>query len=494
MSTINIKINSYKLAALLAVSLLIPSLLIAATDEIFKAVAPVELTKKKTWNFIVYMAANNNLHSYAIKNLNQMMTVGSNDSINIIAQIDGLQNNKIKRYYVKKGELITIAENDTESSEVLPSGTPESLYNLSSWTMQNFPADHQALVLWNHGSGIKDPSMWGRSLWNNRDKLFSINYDTGRLIIDRSLFPDVELSGEELAVVRELNDRGIAFNEATRTYITNQELRKTLEQIQQNVLGGKKIDVVCFDACHMGMVELAAKLQATVSFMAGSAEVEPGSGYNYATFLKNCTTSTTPKDFVQNVVKAYDYEYNSVYAELTQIALDLGLFSKTQDLWKSISTQLTLCINEVNGQTKNKSFAAILKNLRTTPAATTEYSDADYIDAQHFLESLIEKTAMLCSPSSGYSITDQKKLLSLKDTTVALHVALRKSIVEQSCGSALLQSCGLGLYFPKRYIHASYKKTTFDKETGWSLFLQKHLDKTRLLNAQHNREEESLTS
>ena len=101
---------------------------------------------------------------------------------------------------------------------------------------------------------------------------------------------------------------------------------------------------------------------------------------------------------------------------------------------------------------------------------------------------------MLCSPSSGYSMPDQKKLLSLKDTAVALHLGLRNSIIEQSCGSALSQSCGLGLYFPKRYIHASYKKTTFDKVTGWSLFLQKHLDKTRLLNAQHNREDELIQS
>ena len=433
---------------------------------------PAGLTKKKTWNFIVYMAANNNLHSFALKNLNQMMSVGSNDAVNIIAQIDGLQQKKIKRYYVKRGELVTLAEND--SSDVLPSGTPTSLYNLVNWTVQNFPADHQAIVLWNHGSGIKDPSMWGRGINPNRDELFDLNEVTGKLFITRNA------DTTESLFENELKERGIAFNDAHRNYITNKELRETLEKIQTTSLGGKKISAVFFDACHMGMAELAHKMHKSVAFMAGSAEVEPGSGYNYASILRGCTPGISPKHFAQHVVKMYGQEYNQVYAELTQIALDLEAFGTTKSLWQALSSNLTLCVKEINYPTRNISFAAALKELRTNTTKTTVFADADYIDVQHFLTSLSDKCTELGASSSYLSSVDKQRVGSLKTAAQALLSSLKANvIVEKSCGAELSKACGLGIYFPKSYIHGSYPKTLFDKEINWSLFLQSYIEKTR---------------
>ena len=39
---------------------------------------------------------------------------------------------------------------------------PENLYDFAKWAITNYPAKHQALILWNHGSGIEDPHIWGK--------------------------------------------------------------------------------------------------------------------------------------------------------------------------------------------------------------------------------------------------------------------------------------------------------------------------------------------
>lgn len=441
-------------------------------DEVKFFTIPQELKTKKTWNFIVYMAANNNLHSYALKNLNQMMQVGSNSAVNIIVQIDGLQQRKIKRYYVHKNNLIVLAEES--STGVLPSGTPESLFNLVDWTIKNFPADYNAVVLWNHGSGIKDPTMWGKTLMHSRDELFVFNDDSGKLELSRTLCAEFSLSEEEL------KKRGIAFNDAHRTYINNKELREVMQKIQTVSLGGKKLDAVFFDACHMGMAEIGYKLSSSVSFMAGSAEVEPGSGYNYASILQGCYNGITPKDLTRHVVAMYGQEYNSLYGELTQIGLNLEMLQKTKTIWANFSTALNMCIRDVINPDKTKSFANMLKALRTNQTSTTEFADNDYIDIQHFLTSLLQVCNNLTSSDNPLATTHKQKIKVLKQAIQELQAALfNQIIIQSSCGASLSKACGLAIYFPKFYVHSSYPKTTFDKEANWSGFLQSYIERSR---------------
>ena len=47
---------------------------------------------EKDWNFIVYIAANNNLHRFSVHNIRQMAKVGSTENMNIVVQIGFILN------------------------------------------------------------------------------------------------------------------------------------------------------------------------------------------------------------------------------------------------------------------------------------------------------------------------------------------------------------------------------------------------------------------
>ena len=61
--------------------------------------------KKKAWTFIVYCAADNDLYSFAGRNIKQMEAIGSTDTIHILVQLDMHLQGKskvTKRYVIKK--------------------------------------------------------------------------------------------------------------------------------------------------------------------------------------------------------------------------------------------------------------------------------------------------------------------------------------------------------------------------------------------------------
>ena len=57
---------------------------------------------KKDWNFLVYFAANNNLNSFALENIRQMIKVGSSASINVLIQLDEFNKKEMTRFYIQK--------------------------------------------------------------------------------------------------------------------------------------------------------------------------------------------------------------------------------------------------------------------------------------------------------------------------------------------------------------------------------------------------------
>lgn len=446
----------------------------------------------KPWTFLVYLAANNNLNTFAIQNLTQMTKVGSSDNINIVVQFDGLREGKIKRYYIEQGRARLLEELSPDINSV--SGTPQSLYQFIKWGYETFPAYHLAIDLWNHGSGIKDPSIWGKFLMRNRDSLFSINPATGLLSLNRRISeatddlndpedPQVntEFSIEtrnlfaDLALTM-LDQRGIAFNDKEEVYIDNQQLRLVLENTSKNILSGRKVDIVFMDACHMGMVEIASKFRPFVDYMTGSSEVEPGSGYNYERFLKPSRDSAlTPRQFAINATLAYGLEYKNSHDDYTQATVDLNAFADVESHMKNLAETLNKGL--LLGQSSR--IFDLVRTIRLCSKFTTEFYDPDYIDAGDFLANLSAKSNEVLA-SFGRSLSaEQSSLRDIKNHSNAALEALQRSIIAEVHGRGLPRSRGLGILMPKRNIHASYEPTTFNKNTRWSTFLKTFLTKLK---------------
>lgn len=422
----------------------------------------------KDWSFIVYMAANNNLHRFALHNFRQMLKVGSNENINIILQIDEFGESEVSRFSIEQGQA-NLYETISHTPEAI-SGTPESLYGFLNWAITHFPARHYAVLLWNHGAGIKDPSIWGKFYDNDRNKLFQKDEKSGLMKLKRRLKQNINYENEDQLIVPVKKKRGIAFNEVHQTYITNQELNTCLEKVRRELLHDKKFDIIFMDACHMGMVEIGSELKNIANYMVGSGEIEPGTGYNYTFLLEPfLNTSLSPIQFVKHAVEAFEAEYLESFADFTQVGLSLENFDKLE---RSINNFSELLFRFIMQHEDNFKF---IRNIRKNYKDTTEFFDEDYIDVYHFLKSIIEKLKKLNFFDNEKSIT----MLIEKAATECLQ-EFDKSIIAHKCGVNLSRSIGLGIYFPQKLVHHSYLKTFFAQRTLWPNFLTEFAKRSRL--------------
>jgi len=246
---------------------------------------------KKKWTVLVYLNAANNLEPFGIKDMNEMESAGSSADVNVVVECarfrakPGVRPNPAylsnpfleveqpyylgldnvpgtRRYYVLKDSdpmrvrsvmLGNVGETDC--------GRPEPLADFGRWAVENFPADHYALVIWNHGAG-----------WS-----------------------------------------GVSADENTHHTLEMGDVRVALEGMQRALQkqGKSKLDVLDFDACLMATLEVAYELRDTVDFLASSQETEPGDGMAYGEYLRWLNTypeappASLAKAMVESYVRAY---------------------------------------------------------------------------------------------------------------------------------------------------------------------------------------------
>ena len=126
-------------------------------------------TSGASWTYMVYMGADNNLSRAGLVDLNEMESVGSDGNVNIVLQAefsDQYTPDLDSSYGYDWGTLRFLVANDNDTSDVnLAAGTsignqdmgdPDTLSAFITWATTNYPADHYALVIWDHGAGWKD--------------------------------------------------------------------------------------------------------------------------------------------------------------------------------------------------------------------------------------------------------------------------------------------------------------------------------------------------
>src|SRR5207244_3298432 len=107
----------------------------------------------KPWTFAVYLAGDNSLSSETDYNLRQMIAAGgTNANVNVVVLHDK-RNTPTKYWEVTAAGTIdrtpaTIAGN-------IDTGDPQKFVDFMGFVAQNYPAQHYALSIWNHGAGWK---------------------------------------------------------------------------------------------------------------------------------------------------------------------------------------------------------------------------------------------------------------------------------------------------------------------------------------------------
>jgi hypothetical protein len=423
---------------------------------------PVKAATQRNWTIMVYLAGDNNLDSAGVVDLKEMKTIGSSDRIAVLAQFDraGAKAATV-RYCLKKGT--TLAKDAVQTLGETNTGDPKVLEDFVTWGVTNYPADHNLLVLWNHGAGWDDANLFQGDVFSGSappvvrkgqaivtrgsttgDKALPLaQARAGIARTRRALFSST--------VAAAVKQRGIAFDDQAQDYLDNVELKKVLTRITKKL--GRTIDILGMDACLMSMAEVYYQIRDVAGYSVGSEESEPGEGWPYDRILAALAAKPemTPEDLSKTIVSQYLASYKSG-DNVTQSAVKLAelkpLTTAISGLAKALTTVLATATTR-----------SALINAR---AQVQEYSRPydDYCDLLDLCDQI----------DKGISAA------AVKTATAKVRLAAASAIMASGCkGSAVDNSHGISIYFPKRKLSPLYKTLDFTKQSRWDEFLVAYL-------------------
>lgn len=256
------------------------------------------------WTFMVYVDGDNNLEGAALDDFLEMAQVGSTDEMNILVQMDRVPGHSsahndwtdTRRFRIENGS--TPSDAPLQNLGEVNMGDPDELQDFVEWGVNNYPADYYALVIWNHGGG------WRKA----------------RETMAAKAAEDIS-RGEPATPVA----RAIAWDDTDNDVLFMKEVQNALEAARDTERNNTvvKLDLVGFDACLMGMVEVAYAIRSSASVMVGSEQLEPWDGWPYDAILADLNTnisSYTPEDLGSAIVIKYQQSYSGD-SEITQSAV-----------------------------------------------------------------------------------------------------------------------------------------------------------------------------
>lgn len=186
-----------------------------------------------TWTLMVYIDADNNLELYGDMNLEWLESVGSQDGVDIVVLIDRYNIDGVELLHVEEGVGSSVAFGGEYWTEEKNMADPETLKDFIVTSLEAYPADKTALVLWDHGGG------WRGICWD-------------------------DTTSEE---------------DGVDDCITMNELREALWGAVN--VTGEKLDIVAFDACLMAMPEVSYQVRESAKYVVFSEETVGGYGFPY---------------------------------------------------------------------------------------------------------------------------------------------------------------------------------------------------------------------
>ena len=328
-----------------ALAALLFLLVIASCGGGSNSPAPVVGNK---WTLMIYLDADNNLGHWAALDLKEMQEVGSTENVTIIVQHD-TNGGTTKRYKVEKGSL-TLLEDLGE----LDMADGATLQNFVSSTALAYPADHYALILWNHGEGWKGST---RSNVAGTKSIFS-DYDNGKYY--------VALSNRDVALA-------LAAAESA---------------------AGIKLDILGIDACIMSVIEAAYEFRNVADIFVASQDLVAVEGWDYDDLLARMISNPlmTPVELSRGMVDSFRKYYTySDYTDQTISALALNMkyaSDGTADIGtlagKVNDLALRLSVRMADSGTR----AAALALITNSRAAVEEFDDinVDLVDFSALIE------------------------------------------------------------------------------------------------------------
>jgi hypothetical protein len=400
---------------------------------------------------MIYMAADNDLRSFGIRNLRQLLNIGSREpNIHIVVHLDirDSQGTKItRRYYILNDDYVVLNEHDPKTQR-MDSGDPNTLISFVTYAVDTFSADDYVLIFWDHGTGYLDPVQHSRT---NITDLFTFNPTTHKLELDRST---------QSAYTWNEDERGVCWDQTTKNYLTAQKLDYALNRCVTYI--GKPFDIIAFDACLMSMIEIAELVSPYALFMVSSEEAILGTGYNYEMVfgpLREKPFETVP--LAQHMVTMFDEAYSRITQDYELSAFDLSFIA-------SITTNIDIVASLLQEMLRTQKKDTVKRALKVARSNTVHFNEPVYFD----LYDLYRNILLQLNNFKTTALRTQKNALetALKE---GMHL-IEQCIIAHCAGTKLQNTRGISIYFPER-MHSSYPNSPFAQSYQWYNFLRSYL-------------------
>jgi len=352
------------------------------------------------WVFVEFLNGDNNLEANAYGDLDEMTRAGSSPYVHVVVLMDSDARDAghARRIYVRQGSAEVVqdmGELDMSDGRVLR--------DFVVWALQTYPARHRALVLWDHGDG-----------WR------------------------IQAPGHPVVKGFSTDDHGGSGDIS----IASGEFGQALAGIVAVL--GDKLDLLAFDACLMGMWEVADAAAPYARVFVASEDTVPSTGFPYEALLGPFVASTGTTAAQLGAAMADTY-HDASADNVTLSAVDLDA-QPALDAAVSAFADALLAHPEV------------FDKVETARAASLAFDDPESVDLGDFAHRV---AAMTSCPAD------------LAAAANALEAQLGRSVLHNRARAPRAPATGLAIYLPGRgeRMDRAYSSGVWSAATHWDEFL-----------------------
>jgi len=227
----------------------------------------------------------------------------------------------------------------------------------------------------------------------------------------------------------EIEEIALGFDDTAQDFLDNLELQKALDT-------SVEIDVLGFDACLMGMFEIAYQLKEQTRVMVASQHLEPAEGWDYERILNELDTSTHVNQIGKQLILFHDEHHaNNERKDVTKSALDTEVIEKVAQALDKFAEVLRMSLKE-GDQEENR------KDLRHTLSNSQFFNRRDYVDLMDFVQKVKNRLQLeAVEPHAD-------ELLTLLEQMI---------LANHTVGYLMNDANGVSIYFPNT--HRPFKDT-----------------------------------
>jgi hypothetical protein len=440
--------------------------------------------KEKEWTIMIYMAGDNNLAvdmAYAMEQIKSVAATGT-DSPNLFVYYDGNSpaiptlycdfSEPGKPRYVRSYKVpnklygVTRKHNENAADRL-------SIINFVDWCVNTVEVEHK-----------------GKTSYGRRAQKYALIFSGHSLgFQDIGLFKD-ETTGKSMkmsdfyTVLQRITDSP----EQLEGFADANKLKGDVRTIETTALVGQKLELLGFDSCVMGMLEVGYQFNDVAHVLIASEGSVPSAGWTYAKIL-GCLTQQNGTDadvrnvgeqFVREFINSQDsYTVGGVSVDMA--AWDLSRFPELGDAFDALSESLVMCFEEPGTRIYRQMERVILQVHWKCQA----YMFDQNVDLGDFCELLYEECSKVAEElGEGDDVEFLTEVLQPRclDVLKELNDAV---ILSGFSGGGYQYSNGVSVFFPwsreayevskKNYESLWFTKDVKRKQLSWADFLRKYL-------------------